>query len=138
MFFFQIPRLPDALIARGGFAGFAAGIQQDARPGAFTDADMIEYRRAWSQPGAMTAMINWYRAAALPGQNTPPDPRISVPTLMIWGAQDRYLAREMAQASIDLCDDGRLVMIEEATHWVQHEEAEQVNRLIGEFFGDES
>ena len=39
----------------------------------------------------------------------------------------------MAQASLDLCDDGRLVLIEEATHWVQHEEADRVNPLISDF-----
>ena len=43
----------------------------------------------------------------------------------------------MAQSSIDLCDDGRLVFIEEATHWVQHEEADRVNDLISAFLNDE-
>ena len=57
-----------------------------------------------------------------------------MPTLLIWGAQDRFLCREMAQPSIDLCVDGELVFIEEATHWVQHEEAERVNGLIADFF----
>ena len=59
--------------------------------------------------------------------------RISVPTLLIWGAKDRFLGREMAEPSIHLCDDGRLVFLEEASHWVQHEEAERVNELITEF-----
>jgi pimeloyl-ACP methyl ester carboxylesterase len=55
---------------------------------------------------------------------------------MIWGARDRFLGRELAQPSIDLCDRGRLVVIEEATHWVQHEEAERVNELILEFINE--
>ena len=45
---------------------------------------------------------------------TPPDnPRITVPALLIWGAQDKFLGRELAQPSIDLCDDGCLVFVGE-------------------------
>ena len=64
--------------------------------------------------------------------------RVTVPTLMIWGAQDAFLGREMAQPSIEMCDNGRLVFIEEATHWVQHEEADRVNELIDSFLRDDS
>ncbi|MFN8372002.1 MAG: hypothetical protein U0694_03880 [Anaerolineae bacterium] len=39
----------------------------------------------------------------------------------------------MAQLSVDLCDDGRLVYIEDATHWVQVDAADQVNTLLGDF-----
>lgn len=52
---------------------------------------------------------------------------------MIWGARDVALGREMAQPSIDYCEDGRLVFLEEATHWVQHDEPERVNTLLTEF-----
>ena len=44
----------------------------------------------------------------------------------------------MARPSIDFCDKGRLVFFEEATHWVQHEETDQVNRLLIEFLNEES
>jgi len=50
--------------------------------------------------------------------------------------KDNFLRREMAQPSIDLCDDGRLVFIEEATHWLHHEEADRVNKLVGSFLND--
>ncbi len=50
--------------------------------------------------------------------------------MLIWGARDRFLGREMAQPSIDLCDQGKLVFIEEASHWVQHEEPDRVNQLL--------
>ena len=65
----------------------------------------------------------------------PEDLRVRAPTLLIWGAEDKFLGREMAQPSLDLCDDGRLVFIEEATHWVQHEEPDRVNDLIVDFLG---
>ena len=43
----------------------------------FTDEDMEKYKEAWSQPGALTAMLNWYRAAAryqMPDLQTPAIP----------------------------------------------------------------
>ena len=52
---------------------------------------------------------------------------------MIWGMQDVALSHRMARLSIDYCDDGKLVLFEEATHWVQHDETEAVNQLLLEF-----
>lgn len=132
-FFFQIPALPEALLSMGGYAGFARTIQRSGNPGSFSDADLARYREAWAQPGAMTAMLNWYRALVQYRPARPDTWRVMVPTLMIWGARDHALSAAMAQPSIDLCDDGRLVMIPDATHWVQHDAREQVNALLTDF-----
>ena len=83
-------------------------------------------------------MLDWSRAYVQKPPTPPASPRITVPTLLIWGAQDTALGREMAQPSIDLCDDGRLVFFEEATHWVQHDEADRVNELIDTFLRDDA
>ena len=48
--------------------------------------------------------------------------------------KDVALTYRMARPSMDYCDDGRLILFEEDTHWVQHDEAEEVNRLLIEFF----
>jgi pimeloyl-ACP methyl ester carboxylesterase len=112
----------------------AQALKNSSRPGAFTDGDLDRYRQAWSQPKALTSMLNWYRAVIRKPPTPPANLRITVPTLLIWGARDKFLGREMAQPSIDLCDDGRLVFFEKATHWVQHEAAERVNALIEQFF----
>jgi pimeloyl-ACP methyl ester carboxylesterase len=113
-------------------------LQASSRAGTFTPHDLAAYRQAWSQPGALTAMINWYRAMVRTQAGGVKLGRIQPPTLMIWGAKDIALGRSLAQPSIDLCDQGRLVFLEEASHWVQHEEPAQVNRLLLEFFGDPS
>ena len=60
-----------------------------------------------------------------------------MPTLMIWGVGDSALGLEMAEPSIDYCEDGRLVFLEEATHWVQHDEPEKVNELLVRFLKDD-
>lgn len=136
IFFFQIPWLPEMLAQRNRWNLIVKLLKASSRRGTFTHDDLDKYREAWSQPKAFQAMLNWYRAFVQKPPKPPTTSRISVPTLLIWGAKDTALGREMAQPSIDLCDDGQLVFIEEASHWVQHEAAEQVNKLIENFLHD--
>jgi epoxide hydrolase 4 len=85
-------------------------------------------------------MLNWYRAAFRRSLKNGlslrrrPARGVHVPTLMLWGKNDIALSHEMAQPSIDLCDNGRLEFFENATHWVQHDEAETVSQALVEFF----
>jgi len=79
-------------------------------------------------------MINWYRAILLARPRYQANVRIQVPTLILWGKRDLALSSKMAQRSLELCDDGYLVFYENATHWVQHDEAEEVNRQLLSFF----
>ena len=136
VFFFQIPGLPERFLARDGFASLARAVR-GGRRGTCTDGDLVVYREAWAQPGALTAMVNWYRGALRAGGARLPRLRVGVPTLVLWGARDRFLGREMAAPSAALCDDGRLEVFETATHWLQHDEAEAVNeRLVRFLAGD--
>jgi epoxide hydrolase 4 len=133
IFFFQLPWLPEALIRRNNYQAAVRALQESSRPDTFSAEDVDRYRQAWSQPGAMTGMINWYRAIVQKRPAASPNPRIQVPTLLIWGAQDMFLDQAMAQPSVDLCENGRLALIPEASHWVHHEEPAQVNELITTF-----
>ncbi|HEV8578925.1 MAG TPA: alpha/beta hydrolase [Thermoanaerobaculia bacterium] len=135
LFYFQLPWLPERTFRRDDFVYATKLLRATSRPGTFSDADLQVYYQAWSQPGAVRSTIHWYRAALRTRPRWPASPRVRVPTLLLWGAKDRALARELAQASIDFCDDGRLEIFAEATHWVQHEEAERVNARLLEFFG---
>ena len=137
IFFFQIPRIPEILARQCDWSYLTKLLKNSSRQNTFTNSDLDKYRKAWSQPKAFRSMLNWYRSFVQKPPTPPSNPRITVPTLLIWGAKDRFLGREMAQPSIDLCDDGRLVLIEESTHWVQHEEADRVNELISSFFSEE-
>jgi epoxide hydrolase 4 len=134
-FYFQLPWLPEAMLRRANWRGLAEAMRGSSRPGTFTEADLERYRRAWSEPGAITAMINWYRAAMRHPPARPSDTRVHVPTLIVWGPKDRFLDQRIARMSLDQCDDGKLEMIDQATHWVQHEEPERVNRLLLDFLG---
>ena len=130
--FFQAPMLPEWTLGAGDFAWLRASMARSARPGAFSEADLRRYRDAWARPGALTAMLNWYRALARHG--APPRPaRIRVPVRVVWGDRDPFLDRGLVEAGLALCDRGEAFHLPDATHWVQHEEPERVNRLLAEF-----
>ena len=98
MFFFQLPGLPERGLERDGFAALKRGFREDA-PGAFSDEQIARYVEAWSQPGALTGMINYYRAALRrsPRGALARMRPIDCPVLVIWGERDRYLGRELAE-----------------------------------------
>ena len=90
-FYFQLPRLPESNFRRANWQALVRTLCTTSRPGTFRDDDLAQYRQAWSEPGAITAMIHWYRAALRHRPPAPPDPRVRVPTLMIWGKGDAFL-----------------------------------------------
>jgi pimeloyl-ACP methyl ester carboxylesterase len=126
--FFQIPRLPEAMLSANGHRSLRDALLRTSRPGTFSDDDIAHYEKAWSQPGALTAMLNWYRA--LPFRPDMKDPAVRPPTLVVWGARDRFLERGLAEASLTLCESGNVRWIENATHWVQHEEPDAVSAAL--------
>ncbi len=133
MYFFQLPRLPEWMLRKKDWQLMIQGIRGSSHPGAFQAGDFEYYRQAWAQPGAMTGMLNWYRAFFRRPFRLPLSPRLQMPVLLLWGAQDVALGRELAEASIRICADGRLVYFENASHWLQHEQAEAVNQHLLEF-----
>jgi pimeloyl-ACP methyl ester carboxylesterase len=57
-------------------------------------------------------------------------------TLILWGEQDKFLGKELAEKSLEVCRDGRLIFYPNATHWLQIDEADAVNQELESFFGD--
>jgi len=81
-------------------------------------------------------MINLYRALIQHMPQLPDDPRIKVPTLMMWGMKDFALSHRMARPSMDYVDEGNLIFFPEATHWVHLDAAEEVNHYLIDFLLD--
>jgi epoxide hydrolase 4 len=133
MFFFQLPYLPEAFLSASNFRRGAASLAGSSRPGTFSEADLAQYRAAWSQPGALTAMIHWYRAAFRYRAKFS-DRTVRVPTRILWGLRDRFLMAEMAQDSLRYCTQAELITFPEATHWLQHEEPARVSQILVDFF----
>jgi pimeloyl-ACP methyl ester carboxylesterase len=121
-FFFQLPRLPEWAVKANDWRFLISAMPDD-----FTETERNRYRQAWAQPRAMTSMINWYRALLREKPQSPTPAKIRVPTLLLWGQQDPHISYEMAPLSVALCDDGRLVTFEDATHWVMHDKSKEVS-----------
>jgi pimeloyl-ACP methyl ester carboxylesterase len=132
--FFQIPGLADWLMRLSDFAGAASLLRNSGKPTTFTDGDLLEYRQAWRNSDGLTGMINWYRAMLRHPAPPAKDIHVHVPTLILWGKRDVALSYAMAERSTRLCDNARLLSFEDATHWVQHDAAEGVNRELIGFF----
>jgi pimeloyl-ACP methyl ester carboxylesterase len=134
--FFQLPWIPEAVLQANNWRRTARALRGSNNSQSFTDEDIQKYKEAWSQPGAMTSMLNWYRAAVFHQPSMPDDVRVKVPTLMMWGMKDDALTHRMARPSMDYCDEGNLILFPEATHWVQHDSAEEVNHYLVDFLLD--
>lgn len=135
IFLFQLPWLPEAGMRANGWRNAVRALRGSGLIHTFTNEDIQKYKEAWSQPGAMTAMINWYRALRYE-LNVPNEMRIRVPTLMMWGMKDFALTHRMARPSMDHVEKGNLILFPEATHWVQLDAAEEVNHYLIDFLLD--
>jgi pimeloyl-ACP methyl ester carboxylesterase len=128
--FFQLPGVPELSLRANDHAMLAAALTHSSLPGTFTDEDLRAYRQAWSQQGALTSMLNWYRA--MPAA-TPCRERIACPVQVIWGDKDSALDKGLAEGAATECDDARVTHVAGATHWVHHEKPELVNKLLCDF-----
>ncbi len=132
MFFFQIPRLPEAMLASMNYKFAQRSLIQSSNKGSFSPETLAGLKSAWSQKGAMKGMLNWYRAALRrPVRAT--NKRVSCPTRILWGENDIALTKEMAQLSTQYCDDVSLTYYPDATHWLSHDKPEQVSQEIIRF-----
>ena len=128
VFYFQLPVLPEWTARRREFA-LLVGALDSARPGAFDETDFERYRAAWGRSGALTAMLNWYRAAVRHSER-PSREDVAAETLLLWGEDDQALVPEMAPMSFEYCQEGRLETFPDATHWIVHERREEITELL--------
>ena len=133
--FFQLPWLPEALtLAQDARTVRRAFSATAANPAAFPPELLDHYAKAAQAPGAMTAMINYYRANAAelgrwgPGKAAV----IATPTLVVWGEQDPFLSVGLVDATRPYVRDLTVERLAHCAHWVQQEDPEGVNqRLAG-------
>ena len=138
VFFFQLPWIPEAGMRQDNWRGAVGALRGSGKIHTFTNEDIEKYKEAWSQPNAMRSMINWYRAVIRHMPKMPNNARVKVPTLMMWGMKDFALSHRMARPSMDYVDEGNLILFPEATHWVQHDAAEEVNHYLIDFIFDKA
>ncbi len=130
MFVLQIPWLPERILSYNTFAVLRRFMRWNGDDGPLSADGEASYVKAWSQPNALTTMINWYRAAVRTRPMARAHARITMPVLLIWGEDDRFLGRSLAALSMKYCDSGRVTYVPGATHWVHHERPKVVDQLI--------
>jgi pimeloyl-ACP methyl ester carboxylesterase len=135
MGFFQIPWLPESALSAGH--GYLIGkifdrmaIRREHMP-----SEIVElYRRQACEPGALTAMVNYYRAVLRGGgdlrQRKLGYPKIDVPTLVIWGLHDQALGARNLDGLSEFVQDPTIVTMADAGHFVHEDQPEQVTREI--------
>ena len=137
--FFQLPILPEVAFRLGKYRLLERQMTREPkRPGAFSDEDIAAYKEAIAQPGALTAAINYYRAAVRrnPAEVLRMLRQIDSPTLLIWGEDDPYLGIKLTEGLVEWVPDIRVERIANASHWVQVDAAERVNQLMIDFLSE--
>ncbi|MBF2075661.1 MAG: alpha/beta fold hydrolase [Synechococcales cyanobacterium C42_A2020_086] len=135
IFFFQIPGLPELALQAGDYQMIAnAFVGMAVDKTAFTPEDLEAYKDAAAKRGALTAMINYYRANLLqPGLISRDWGVLDIPTLLIWGEEDAALGKELTYNTEVYVKDLTVRYIPQCSHWVQQEQPQLVNQYIREF-----
>jgi pimeloyl-ACP methyl ester carboxylesterase len=132
--FFQLPWLPERLFAAGNHRAIREAFRGMAvDKSRFPDEVLDVYAREAARPGALTAMLNYYRALLRGGgrrQSALGYPKIETPTLMIWGEEDRALGIETTRGTEQYVSDLTLRTLPGVSHWVQQEAPEVVNEML--------
>lgn len=132
IFFFQLPWLPEFGLTRNDAAAIKRAFAGMAVDKARFPAEVTQiYADAAQRSGAITAMVNYYRALlrdfdfASIGNG-----KVDVPTLMIWGEADTALDIATTHGTDAYVPDLEFHTLPGVSHWVQQEAPERVNAIL--------
>ncbi|HEY2685623.1 MAG TPA: alpha/beta hydrolase [Steroidobacteraceae bacterium] len=141
IFFFQLPWLPERMLARRRCAAIGAAFKGMAIDKSRFPKEVLDvYRRQAAIPGALTAMLNYYRALlrGFNGLKKRGTRKIDIPTLMIWGEEDSALGKELTYGTERYVSDLKVRYLPRVSHWVQQEAPETVNAIIQAWLAGET
>ncbi len=124
---FQPPWVAEWVMRRFRYSLLRRGL---ARLGAFTGEEIERYVDAWSKPGALTGMANYYRAMRQGKGMRGLMRRIDIPTLMIWGDLDPFFTADTLRNFGEYVPDLRIEHVKDAGHFVQTDAPGRVNELM--------
>jgi len=128
--YFALPWLPEVTLTAGHAWQVGRVLRHTAaRPDLFPSEIIARYRDNASQPGAMTAMLNYYRANR--GFHDFAGPGVEAPTLLLWGDRDFALGNELVPGTATYVPDLTIHMLPGVSHWAPEEAPAKVNTAIG-------
>ena len=136
IFFFQLPFLPEFVFQADDYQAIASIFANMAiDKSAFKPEDLAAFRNAAAKSGALTAMINYYRANFRIFSNNLGNNWgiLDIPTLMIWGEEDTALGKELTYGTDAYVKNLQLKYIPNCSHWVQQEQPRLVNQYMRDF-----
>lgn len=131
--FFQFPKVPERISSSSNFLIMEKALQYSSRKGTFAHDEIKAYKAAWAEPGALTSMLDWYRAVPISWRKIEKDKRIHIPAKIIWGTGDQFLSKKLAKESLKFIDSESVTWVEDATHWVNQEQPDLVNEQLIQF-----
>ncbi|MCL2936727.1 MAG: alpha/beta hydrolase [Trichodesmium sp. MAG_R02] len=138
IFFFQLPFFPEFIFEFDDYQAIASAFKNMAvDKSAFTETDLEAYKYAAAKRGALTSMINYYRNIFSGLLNQQEWGVLRIPTLMIWGKNDRALGIELTYGTEEYVESCQIRYIPNCSHWVQQEQPELVNKYMREFLSSD-
>jgi epoxide hydrolase 4 len=146
MLMFRSPEAEKKLSENNYSAMLKLAFADNIKDGVLSAEDIKGYIKAWSQPGALTGGLNYYRATYLGALENPEEenkkpqlsellPKITLPTVVIWGEKDTALLTGCIEGLEKYVPGVVIKRVPDASHWIVAEKPDLVNKLIREFIG---
>lgn len=130
----------EARYAANDYALLWRSLEKTAEAGHLTSADRAAFVSAWSQPGALTGMFNWYRAMRM----DPPKPggqaqaelyddeqlMVRVATRVMWGMQDTALLPGCVEGLERWVPNLDVRHVPDGSHWIVYEKPQLISETI--------
>ncbi|MBP6013982.1 MAG: alpha/beta hydrolase [Alphaproteobacteria bacterium] len=127
----------EARYAANDYALLWRSLAKTAEAGHLDATDRAAFRTAWSQPGALTGMFNWYRAMRMdpPRSGAAPEAQVynddalmvRVPTLVIWGEQDTSLLPGCVEGLERWVPNVEVKRVADGSHWIVYEKPKLIS-----------
>jgi len=137
MFFFLQPIIPELYISGVADMKFFDIILKGKKGGVLTDSttkeDVEAYKYMFQSWRSLTGPINYIRAGFLCPPRRGQNKKVTKPVLLVWGTRDLALETGLTEYCKPYAKNLTIKYVEGASHWVQMDEPETVNRHIRDF-----
>lgn len=131
--FLKLPLVPELFTRAGGLALMKNNLVETSRSGSFSESDLKVYEMAWDRDHAIDTMIGAYRADNPPIDNIPDGGKPTMPVMLIFGEQDKFISTASANKSREFLGDDNVLIYPDLSHWMLAEEPELMAQHIATF-----